>query len=144
MIILVCGGRDFTDRDVLFKVLDHISKSFRIDLIVHGAARGADRLAGQWAETRGIPSEPMAANWIEHGRRAGPIRNQAMLDKFKPDMVVAFPGGTGTADMIRRSRKSGVPVTSIELCNGIDDEGKFHTVCFETSYPVEELKEAQV
>jgi acyl-CoA synthetase (NDP forming) len=53
------------------------------------------------------------ANWKKHGKSAGPIRNQLMLDVGKPDLVIAFPGGSGTADMIRRARKAGVPVKEI-------------------------------
>lgn len=43
-------------------------------------------------------------------RAAGPIRDQEMLDKGKPDLVVAFLGNRGTADMVRRAREAGVPV----------------------------------
>jgi hypothetical protein len=50
------------------------------------------------------------ADWNTHGRAAGPIRNQRMLDEVKPELVVAFPGGRGTADMVRRAREAGVNV----------------------------------
>lgn len=50
------------------------------------------------------------ANSRKHGRAAGPIRNQQMLDEGKPHLVVAFPGGTGTADMVRRAQAAGVLV----------------------------------
>jgi hypothetical protein len=48
------------------------------------------------------------ADWEKLGRSAGPIRNQAMLDEGRPDLVVAFPGHHGTADMVRRARAAGV------------------------------------
>jgi len=53
------------------------------------------------------------ANWAGLGRKAGPIRNQEMLDQGRPNMVVAFPGGRGTADMVRRARGAGVEVIEV-------------------------------
>ena len=53
------------------------------------------------------------ADWAKHGRKAGPIRNQRMIDEGRPDLVVAFPGGTGTADMVERARVAGIRVIEI-------------------------------
>ena len=97
MRIIVCGGRDFSDREALFRVLDDLHTTHGFTLLVHGAARGADRLAGEWAEARGVTCKPMAADWQMHGLRAGPVRNREMLRTCKPEIVVAFPGGSGTA-----------------------------------------------
>jgi hypothetical protein len=80
------------------------------DVIIHGAAPGADTLAGQWAADKGIPVEAFPADWEKHGRAAGPIRNKQMLDDGKPDLVVAFPGGWGTANMCKQAREAGVRV----------------------------------
>lgn len=106
MRVLVCGGRDYNDWDVFCNVLDH----FQPDEIISGMARGADTLAVTYASRFKIPLLAFPANWDAHGRSAGPIRNQQMLDEGKPDLVVAFPGGRGTADMVRRARKAGVAV----------------------------------
>ena len=110
MRIIVCGGRDFSDRDALFRVLDDLHSTHGFTLLVHGAARGADRLAGEWAEARGVTCKPMAADWQMHGLRAGPVRNREMLRTCKPEIVVAFPGGNGTDHMIDISSKAGVRV----------------------------------
>jgi hypothetical protein len=110
MKLLVCGGRDYTDRAALFAALDYLHARRVIELIIHGAARGADKLAAEWAGARGIQSRAFPALWHAHGKAAGCIRNQHMLDCGKPDGVVAFPGGCGTADMINRSQTAGVPV----------------------------------
>jgi|SRR5215469_2091583 len=110
MRILVCGGRDFRDRRAVFNALDRVHSRRGIDFVIQGAARGADYLACQWAEERGIPCVSYPAQWDEHGRRAGVVRNQQMIDEGKPDGVIAFPGGKGTADMIMRSRRAGLPV----------------------------------
>ena len=110
MKLLVCGGRDYTDRIALFKALDHLHARRAVELIIHGAARGADKLAAEWAGARGIQSQAFPALWHVHGKAAGYIRNQHMLDAGKPDGVAAFPGGRGTADMIDRAQIAGIAV----------------------------------
>lgn len=111
--VLVCGGRDYRDRESAFKVLDAAHYANPIECIIHGTARGADSIAAEWAESRLIPIEPYPADWKRHGSGGGPIRNQRMLDEGKPHMVIAFPGGYGTADMIRRAEAAKVPVVKI-------------------------------
>ena len=110
--VLVCGGRDYHNKELLFRVLDASNASKPIDLIIHGAARGADMLAQAWADDRGVCCLQFAADWKTDGKAAGPIRNRKMLLE-EPDLVIAFPGGSGTADMVRRARKAGVEVTEI-------------------------------
>jgi len=84
--------------------------------VVHGAARGADALADAWGYTMAVPVERVPADWKANGRAAGPIRNQKMLDEHKPTVVIAFPGGRGTADMVARSKKlSEIVVIEIKL-----------------------------
>jgi hypothetical protein len=111
MRVLVCGGRDFEDRNALFSVLDQMAE--QIERIICGGARGADGLAYTWACRNDKSPEVYMADWERYGRRGGPIRNQRMIDEGKPDMVIAFPGGRGTADMVRRARAAGVPVREI-------------------------------
>jgi hypothetical protein len=81
--------------------------------LIHGDANGADRLAGEWGTARGITVEAHPADWKKHGRAAGPIRNQKMLEET-PALVVAFPGGKGTADMVKKARQAGVEVFVVE------------------------------
>lgn len=114
MKVLVCGGRDFTNVGVLDATLDYIHKTMGpISAVIHGKAKGADMLAGQWARSRGIDEQPFAADWVKHGRAAGPIRNQQMLNEGKPDFVVAFPGGKGTADMVSRAKRHDFSVVEV-------------------------------
>jgi hypothetical protein len=70
-------------------------------------------LAGKWAAYNGIPIAEFPAQWDLHGKRAGYLRNKQMLEEGQPDLVVAFPGGRGTADMVRQSREAGVPVIEV-------------------------------
>jgi hypothetical protein len=108
--LLVCGGRDFDQRAVAYDILNRVHAKRRVVLVIHGAARGADTIARDWATIRGIRQRACPADWERLGRRAGPIRNQQMLDQEHPDGVLAFPGSTGTADMVARARRFGIPV----------------------------------
>lgn len=94
-------------------VLDYYHDSNPFSVVIHGAARGADTLAAEWARDRGIPVLPFPADWDSHPRAAGPIRNAQMLREGKPDVVIAFPGGRGTANMIDQAERAGVPVLRI-------------------------------
>lgn len=83
-------------------------------VVIHGAARGADTEAAWLARGRGLAVEAFPADWRKHGRAAGPLRNQRMLDEGKPDLVIAFSGGKGTADMVRRAEAAGVKVVRVK------------------------------
>lgn len=109
MKVLVCGGREYTDDDVLGVVLDGIP----ITLLIHGGAPGADTLSGRWAEKTGHPQCVFPANWYKFGKKAGPLRNNWMLRFGDPDLVVAFPGGTGTAHMVKIAKLKGVKVIEV-------------------------------
>lgn len=112
--VLVCGGRDYDNEVALGIRLSHVDmKRGPISLLIHGGARGADALAGAWAAMNGIASKCYPADWAQYGRPAGPLRNQRMIDEGRPDLVVAFPGGQGTADMVRRARAAGVEVIEV-------------------------------
>lgn len=130
MKILVCGGRDYKERTTVYLTLYNLCNEFGLwteedeygnrlphDIhIIAGAARGADSIAIDWAVVNWTYFTEYPADWDTHGKAAGPIRNQQMLDEGKPDMVVAFPGGRGTEDMVRRAKKAGIPVR--EISNG--------------------------
>lgn len=111
MRALVCGGRDYDDIVTLAREMDRIHADTPIICLIEGGALGADRLARRWAYmVGGIAVETYPADWDAHGKAAGPIRNQQMIDEGKPDVVLAFPGGRGTADMIRRAEAAGIRV----------------------------------
>lgn len=107
--VLVCGGRDYGEADKVEEVLSALDPS----LIIEGGARGADSLARLWATKNGVHVCTVNALWDFYGKRAGPIRNSAML-ALKPDLVVAFPGGRGTADMVAQAREAGIEVLEVQ------------------------------
>lgn len=113
MRVLVCGGRDFSDKTTVWGWMQALHLKLGVSVVIHGDASGADRLAASWARQEGVPVIAYPAAWQTHGRAAGPIRNQQMLDFGKPDLVIAFPGGRGTADMVGRARKAGIKVVEI-------------------------------
>lgn len=114
MRVLVCGSRDWKKRGPIQLVLRGMI--VEIDtVVIHGAAPGADSIAHMVAEELRFDCDPYPADWDTHGKKAGPIRNQQMLDEGKPDVVFAFvtrplAESRGTADMVRRAKKAGVPV----------------------------------
>lgn len=106
LTVLVCGGREYVDLDHVYRVLDEV----RPTRVVCGGATGADSLAESWADDRGVDKAVYPADWEKYGRRAGVIRNAEMLIREEVDLVVAFPGGKGTSDMVSRAVKRGIAV----------------------------------
>jgi len=103
-ILLVCGGRDYAGSVACLADLP-----FRIGILVHGNATGADTLAGEWATARGIHTAAVPALWDFYRKSAGHTRNAAML-LLRPTYCVAFPGGPGTAGMVKLCELARIPV----------------------------------
>jgi hypothetical protein len=111
MVWLVCGGRAMGPPEKVFEVLNKLALERGLPtLVLTGGATGADTWGLLWAKRKGVVRRSFPADWGRHGKRAGMQRNQIMLDAHKVDLVVAFPGGAGTADMVRRSREANVEV----------------------------------
>jgi len=104
MKILICGGRDFSDRDWMQTVIAFTVPS----CIITGMAKGADRLAYDLAKELNIPVECYPADWDTYGKSAGYRRNEQMLKEGRPNKVIAFPGGRGTAHMIKIAKEAGI------------------------------------
>jgi hypothetical protein len=108
--ILVCGDRNWSDGARIKQVLEEMTKGRNVT-IIDGAAKGADSLASEAAVELGLENERYPAAWKQLGKRAGPIRNQEMLDSGI-DMLLAFhpnlDESKGTRDMVKRAKKAGV------------------------------------
>lgn len=114
MKVLVCGGRNYKDRKKLFRVLNILDGNRgNIKLIINGAASGADTFSSLWAKQSGIEYFEYPANWDKYGKSAGAIRNAEMLKYHNIDLVVAFPGGKGTQDMIEKAKKKNIIVLHV-------------------------------
>lgn len=119
--VLVCGGRDFNDVPLIWKTLDTLCAVRNIRHVIDGASDdvtgpyvGADYWAHQWACTRDMETTRFHAAWASQHRAAGPIRNTRMLREGMPDLVVAFPGGKGTANMVAQARAAGIEVIEVK------------------------------
>jgi hypothetical protein len=119
--LLVCGSRHWSDARLLAQVIDQVvtehGRGRAGVVLIEGGARGADRLAGELARSRGWQLQDYPADWRRHGRAAGPRRNARMLRQGRPERVLAFtddlPASPGTADLVRRARAAGLPVLVI-------------------------------
>ena len=108
MRMLVCGGRHFDNASWLRVTLDEMHKNEPVSCLIEGGALGADRLAREWAIRAGAEVMTFDADWMAHGKKAGPMRNRRMLQEGMPDLVVAFPGGAGTANLLNQARWRGI------------------------------------
>jgi hypothetical protein len=122
LTVLVCGGRHYANRDLVLRTLNDLSEptideplgAVDLRIVTGGCPTGADAHAIDWAVVNWSPFREFKPDWNTYGLAAGPIRNQRMLDEGKPDLVLAFPGGSGTADMVSRARAAGVEVIEVK------------------------------
>lgn len=120
-VLFVTGSRDWNDRGAVAQVIAEV----RPALVVEGAARGADRIAGELAREAGIPVREFPAEWERYRRAAGPIRNGRMLEFLKDlrggghevDCAAFHPflsESRGTSDMVGRLRDAGFSYRLVE------------------------------
>ena len=121
VVLVVTGGREYAYPEVIADALKVAGRKLGATrenaVVVHGNARGADRLAGAWAESVGVKTVAVPAQWKAEGSRAGFKRNvrivkRALANVERGDtvVVVAFPGGTGTDHMVRTCQDAGLRV----------------------------------
>jgi len=111
-LIAVCGGRTYNDTHRVYGVLDKWHRQIPNMMVVQGGAKGADALAKAWCRSRLVPCVEIGAMWAELGDSAGPTRNLWVLDLW-PNMVLSFPGGTGTYHMETHAERRGIPVLRV-------------------------------
>ena len=133
LVIAAGGGRDLAwpQQRVAAELLARSSGRL-VHLLLHGGARGADAAIGRAAQQLGWSALVMPAQWQLHGRAAGPIRNRELIEQavaravahsspgsLASVLVVAFPGGPGTASLVREARRmasrSPVPISVVEV-----------------------------
>ena len=117
MLILICGSRDWTDRKAVEREIKAHNFDPKVDVIMHGAAKGADTCAWEIAMRLGFKVLVFKAEWDRYNKAAGPFRNQKMLDQ-NPDLVLAFHPNIniskGTRHMVKIAREKGVRVEVFE------------------------------
>lgn len=107
MKLLVTGGRDYHDMPAFTAAMARLP--IRVTMVIQGGAKGADRLAKQWASRNNIHCAEVLPLWDAFGKRAGHLRNEAML-QLQPDYCLAMPGGAGTRGMKAKAAAAGVPI----------------------------------
>jgi hypothetical protein len=109
--MLICGDRNWTDKDLLQKVMSTFPPG---TTVIHGGARGADSIAGDVAKELGFSVVVFKADWKRFGKAAGVLRNVEMLNDGKPDGVIAFHHdirkSKGTAHMVKIAKEKGIEV----------------------------------
>ena len=115
--VLVCGGRYYNNPRRVWKALDVFHRAFEIYEVIDGECtsnkkQNPDNHAHQWAAFNKIKSSRFPADWKKYGRAAGPIRNRLML-KENPYLVIGFPGGYGTKDMLDIAFAEGIKTVEI-------------------------------
>jgi hypothetical protein len=117
--VLVTGGRGYTDQEVIWGALADLEPSE----IIEGGARGTDGYArGFSVNVMGKKPTTFPADWDTYGKQAGRLRNTKMLAESKPDFVLAFPGGNGTADMVSKAKAAGVTVIRVGADGAMEEE----------------------
>jgi hypothetical protein len=113
MRIIVCGARNFPHLDVVDGELTKINMRNLLTTVIHGCSGALGSEVDRWARSYGIPIVHYPHNWEYHGKKGEQVRNAFMLEDARPDLVVAFPGGCHTADLVRRAVNIGVAVLVI-------------------------------
>lgn len=125
-VLVVAGSRDLKDKD--YPLVAEAIDRWRVEhhgvhhpatnplTILEGGCRGADALAWTycWFRTE-LRHERACADWKAHGKAAGPIRNQAMIDHADGLVVVRFRRSRGSADILRRAQAKGIPIVDVVL-----------------------------
>lgn len=108
MLVAVTGGREYSNKKRVFSKLSKYHEQFHFTHLLHGDSDGLDRLAGEWgSRKKGVQVLKAPAHWDRDGRAAGPIRN-SMMAMLPIDVLLVFPGGTGTADMMKKAKAKGI------------------------------------
>jgi hypothetical protein len=107
-VALFCGSRDWADAEAILRAINALPGHA---VVIHGGQRGADRIAGNLADLRGLHVATIYPQWDRFHGEAGPRRNDALM-ALLPTVGYAYPlpQSRGTWDMVRKLRAAEVPV----------------------------------
>lgn len=112
MKTIIAGSRNIYQYLLIVEAIKE--SGFQITEVVSGCAKGVDELGERWARENSVPLKFFPAQWTEHGRAAGPRRNQQMAE-YAEALVAVTNGSKGTADMIAKARARGLKVFVKEI-----------------------------
>lgn len=119
MRVIVTGGRNYQHKHKVWNTLNQLDEMLRlsddrITAVIHGdCPTGADAFASEWCGAADVDEIAFPADWDQHGKAAGPIRNSKLLE-CGAEICLSFSGGAGTADMTRKAKAAGLKVIEIE------------------------------
>lgn len=123
MKILICGDRNWSDKEAIRRVFSYFGIK-PTDTLIEGEALGADTLAREVAQEKGCSIDPHIPKWSDYGKAAGPMRNREMLDE-EPDWVVGFHDdishSKGTKDCLNEAARRGTAVYVYTHEKGIEE-----------------------
>jgi len=117
---IITGSRRWDCYPCLKRILDELHATIPFEAIAVGdCGRGADDAVLDWCAANNLDATVFVAEWDTHGKAAGPLRNQRMVDEFKHNLCIAFFWGPhaeckGTSDCVRRAKEAGY-ATIIEV-----------------------------
>ena len=111
MKVIIAGGRDFVPSDSNYIELTALLLEIKASEVVCGMATGADTFGASIGKKLGLPIKEFPAEWFKYGRSAGPKRNKEMAQYA--DVLIAYPGGRGTANMKKEAEKAGLKILSL-------------------------------
>jgi hypothetical protein len=121
--IIVTGSRSHCDVQLVERELDKLHRRASINVIIHGCCGAQAGAIEHWARLNGLSVVRYSPNWERFGHRGESLRNSFMLEDSRPDLVVAFPGGHGTADLVLRARTVGIAVIEIRSVHEKGSDG---------------------
>jgi hypothetical protein len=115
MRVLVGGGRHFEDAEKVHQELVRLHWRKPISVLIHGSVSGVGIAAEAWARSSGTPVVRYPPNWKLYGKKAEGLRDAFMIEDSRPDLVLAFPGGRHTADLIQKAIDAKIVVLAIQV-----------------------------
>lgn len=114
MRLILAGGRHLDDAALIRRALSRAHSLHPLTVLIHGGTGTLGATADDWAREMRLHLVRYPANWRAFGKRAGAIRNAFMLEDSRPDMLLALPGGTDTADLVALAHNAGLPVITAQ------------------------------
>jgi hypothetical protein len=108
MRVIIAGSRTITDAIEVEKAIK--LSGFQITEVISGGAQGVDSLGASWANTNKIPCSFFMADWKQHGKAAGPIRNSLMASEAEALILVWDGQSRGSNDMLNKANAKGLKV----------------------------------
>lgn len=116
MKLIICGSRDIVpDYATVTELIDAATNGVVPKLIISGGCRGVDAVGEEWAHDHDVPLRVYQAQWDAHGKKAGPLRNAAMVAEADAVVAICYPDSRGTMDCVRRAQAKGIPVAMLVL-----------------------------